>query len=168
MNRIGSRKVGSTHEFERVSAQGFSDALNLLRETVDFCGASIFVLDPATGMVRCVAEHGEGAAFIDRINFENGAGLTAWVAQRRRLVHLPNIHRGSRHGQAPIRSYLSMPIYLDDEVVGVVNVAHLAPNAFSRHKFVIIHDFCDRLSRVMGVYLRRQNPVAAAGQRIPS
>lgn len=169
MSRIAARKLHSVHEFERVSTQGFSEALQLLREAVNFCGASIFILDPASGsMVKCVAEYGEGANFIDRIHFENGAGLTAWVVLRRRLVHLPNIHRGSRHGQAPIRSYLSMPIYLDEEVVGVLNVAHVVPNAFARHKFVIIRDFCDRLSRVIRVYLRRHSTLNAAGQQVLS
>ncbi len=166
MSRITSRRDSSTHEFERVSAQGFSEALELLHDAVDFCGASIFVLDPHGGAIKCVAEFGEGANFIDRIHFENGTGLTAWVARRRRLVHLPNIHRGSRHGQAPIRSYLSMPIYLDEEVVGVLNVAHLVPNAFARHKLAIIRDFCDRLSRIMRVYLRRHGVMSAAGQRV--
>jgi GAF domain-containing protein len=163
MSRLTAKQDASHPEFERVSIQGFTEALELLRQAVDFCGASIFVVQPGTGHMRCVAEYGEGANFIDRIQFDTGSGLSAWVAQRRRPVHLPNIHRGSRHGQSPIRSYLSLPIYFDEEVIGVLNVAHIVPNAFVRQKLSIIQDFCNRLSHIMRVYLHRHDVFSAAG-----
>jgi GAF domain-containing protein len=163
VNRLSAKPAGITHEFERVSIQGFHDALELLHKAVDFCGASIFVAQSENGFMKCVAEYGEGANFIDRIQFESGSGLTAWVAQRRRPVHLPNIHRGSRHGQSPIRSYLSMPIYCEEKVVGVLNIAHVVPNAFSRQKYAIIQDFCARLSHIMRVYQRRQSTINVPG-----
>lgn len=162
MNRLAAKAVSPNREFENVSIQGFHDALELLRKAVDFCGASLFIAQPETGLMKCVAEYGEGANFIDRIQFDSGSGLSAWVAQRQRPVHLQNIHRGSRHGQAPIRSYLSQPIYCEEKVVGVLNIAHVVPNAFTRHKFTIIQDFCDRLSHIMRVYQRRQNVFSAA------
>ena len=166
MNRMASKRELCTPEFERVSEQGFKESLELLHQAVEFCGASLFVLDSEAGSLRCVAEHGEGASFIDRIQFRHGSGLAAWVAQRRRLVHLPNIHRGSRHGQAPIRSYLSMPIYFNDEVVGVLNLAHVVPNAFIRHKLAIVRDFCDRLAQIIRLYTRRKPGIGAAAQRM--
>jgi GAF domain-containing protein len=162
LNRLAPKTVPPNHDFERVSIQGFQDALELLRKAVDFCGASLFTVQPESGFMKCVAEYGEGANFIDRIQFDSGSGLSAWVAQRRRPVHLPNIHRGSRHGQTPIRSYLSMPIYCEEKVVGVLNIAHIVPNAFSRHKFSIIQDFCNRLSHILRVYQRRQTAMSTA------
>lgn len=104
--------------------------LNDLRQAVDFKWATIFMYDGDTGKLKVVAQSGEGIDFINRIHFSMGPGLSAWVAQKKRLVHLPDIHRGTRHEHHPVRSFISMPLLRGNSVLGVLNLAHVFPNAF--------------------------------------
>ena len=64
--------------------------------------------------------------------------MSAWLAQKKRIVCLPNIHRGARHMHNPIRSFVAIPIIHDDVVVGMLNLAHIKPNAFGPEQVTVL------------------------------
>ena len=119
--------------------------LNDLRQAVDFKWATIFMNDVETGKLKIIAQVGEGIDFINRINFSLGMGLSAWVAQKKRLVHLPDIHRGTRHEHHPVRSFISMPLFRGNSVVGVLNLAHVFPNAFGHKELQILENMKEEI-----------------------
>ena len=119
--------------------------LSELRQVVDFKWATIFMYDRGTGKLKVVAQSGDGIDFINRINFSMGAGLSAWVAQKNRLVHLPDIHRGTRHEHHPVRSFVSMPLLRGESVVGVLNLAHVFPNAFGYKELQILENLKEEI-----------------------
>jgi len=122
-----------------------NEILYELRRLVDFKWATIFLYEEATGRLKIIAQVGDGIDFINRINFSMGKGLSAWVAQKKRLVHLPDIHRGTRHEHHPVRSFLSMPLILGNAVVGVLNLAHVIPNAFGCKELQIIENLKEEI-----------------------
>jgi putative methionine-R-sulfoxide reductase with GAF domain len=119
--------------------------LNELRQVVDFKWATIFLYDEVTRRLKIVAQVGDGIDFINRINFSLGNGLSAWVAQKKRLVHLPDIHRGTRHEHHPVRSFISMPLMQGNSVVGVLNLAHVFPNAFGCKELQILENLKEEI-----------------------
>ena len=150
--------------WERHSLATFGEVLQKLAHTVDFRSASLYVMSPDSGCLRCVAEHGDGINFIEGVKFANGPGLSAWVAQKRRTIHLADIHRGSRHGHEPIRSYLAMPIYVDDEVAAVLNLGHVLPNAFSE-KMPLLKAFGDQLAPALKSHLQKRHGFSGGDRR---
>jgi len=104
----------------------------ILTEVMDFDMVSLYVFDQASGKLVVVMQRGEGINPISAVRFELGRGLSAWVAQKKRIVHLPNIHRGARHAYHPVRSFLALPLMIGEEVLGVLNVAHTVPNTFRK------------------------------------
>lgn len=108
----------------------FDSILARLKNTVDYHAASLYLINRSTRQLISVAEQGDGINLIGAINFPMGFGLSAWIAQKKKLIHLPDIHKGTRHGQNPIRSFVAVPIIFNDEVIGVLNLAHIKSNAF--------------------------------------
>jgi GAF domain-containing protein len=114
------------------ASQSFTDFMAELNKSVDFEMGSLFVMEEDSCTLKQVATKGEGIDFINRVNFPMGKGLSAWVAQKGKPVYLPDIHRGSRHGLNPIRSYLSIPLEVNNKTIGVLNLGHVVPNAFDK------------------------------------
>jgi len=108
----------------------FQSILVRLKGTVDYQSASLYLMNQEKQQMIAVAEEGDGINLINAINFPMGFGLSAWIAEKKRMIHLPDIHKGTRHGHNPIRSFVAVPIIFDNEVIGVLNLAHIKPNAF--------------------------------------
>lgn len=152
-----SRELMKRQEADALLNDTLGDCLKTLAETIEFDVASLYVYSTRLQTLHKVADFGGGVNFIERLRFDNGYGLAAWVAKKQQPVYLQDIHRGSRHGHAPIRSYLSMPILQMDEVVAVVNLAHIKPQAFDRKALALIKAFFETLKPAFELYLRQQN-----------
>ncbi|MFQ5648469.1 MAG: GAF domain-containing protein [bacterium] len=121
----------SNSHTERTWARILNNFMDELKQSVDYDSGSLFVFENKSQTLKEVAKKGEGIDFISSINFPLGNGLSAWVAQKGKMVYLPDIHRGSRHGLNPVRSYLSMPLEINNRIIGVLNLGHVVPNAFN-------------------------------------
>ena len=64
------------------------------------------------------------------MNFDRGRGFSSWVAQQRKPVLLNDLHReGGTHAPS-VRSFLSVPIILQGESMGVITWSHSRPEGF--------------------------------------
>ncbi len=144
----------STEEYRELVKSELDKCLDLLAEQIEFESASLYVLVRRKRKLQKMCDLGGGVNFIDSVRFENGSGLSAWVAKKQKPIYLSDIHRGSRHGQAPIRSYLSMPIVADENVIGVLNLAHTKAAAFERREMLTIKNFIENLKPILEIYQR--------------
>ncbi|MFQ5769468.1 MAG: GAF domain-containing protein [bacterium] len=124
--------------------QKFMEDLNKL---VEFESGSLFLIDKMTYSLKEVASKGNGIDFINTVHFPLGTGLSAWVAQKGKLIYLPDIHRGSRHGENPVRSYLSMPLEINNKILGVLNLGHIIPHAFDGKEIEQIETYTKEITR---------------------
>lgn len=125
----------------------FESFADQLQKKVEFESASLFIFDSTSDALQEVAHVGDGIDFISAVNFPMGSGLSAWVAQKGKIIHLPDIHRGSRHGMNPVRSYLAIPLEMNNRVIGVLNLGHISPNAFSGSNYEMILDLSRKIAR---------------------
>lgn len=123
------------------------DFVDELKKQVDFEDGTLFLFDKETETLEEVIKVGNGIDFISSVNFPMGAGLSAWVAQKGKIICLSDIHRGSRHGLNPIRAYLSIPLEINNRNIGVLNLGHTTPNAFDGEKLERIESFCKEITR---------------------
>ena len=136
--------TGSTSELHTYCCQ----LMERLQKQVDFEWGTLFLYSEGSGKLEVVAQMGDGLDFINSFGFHLGRGLSAWVAQRRKVVNLQNIHRGRRHGHHPVRSFVSLPITAKDKPIGVLTLGHVYPNAFSDREFETLETFVREIAKL--------------------
>jgi GAF domain-containing protein len=112
--------------------QSLAPLFDLLRELVPFEGATLYRYDARTARLIDPERFGTTEVdLIDSVRFEMGFGLSAWIAKQRRPVILPNLRRKSGLPSLDLRSFIGLPLVLDDELLGVINFGHTEPDAFA-------------------------------------
>lgn len=106
----------------------FQRMLNLIGRAVECSRASLFLLDRRTNQMDEVASVGRKVDLIHFVRFDKGSGFSAWVAKEKRPVLLSNLHR-KRSGDTT-RSFLAVPLILNGQVFGVMNLSHIRSRAF--------------------------------------
>ncbi|HID95487.1 MAG TPA: GAF domain-containing protein [Candidatus Latescibacteria bacterium] len=106
----------------------FKTILQLIREAVDYHSATLFLVSRRMGGLKDVASVGIKVDLIESVHFDLGPGFSAWVAEEKRPIIIPILHRKDEGGT--IRSFLSIPLLIRDELIGVLNLGHRDPGAF--------------------------------------
>jgi len=108
-------------------------ALAALRRSVGYENATFFLYDRATETLLPAATTGAHVDLIPEVQFDLGQGLSSWVARSRRPVLLSSL-RGDEESEVPGTrpgSFLSVPLIVAKDLVGVLNVGHSRPGAFT-------------------------------------
>ncbi|MBZ5546134.1 MAG: PAS domain S-box protein [Acidobacteriia bacterium] len=101
-----------------------SQILALLIERTRLINASIFLLDPAKGELRCVAQAGYANIESIRTLWTEGPGLIAWVARSRGEVYAPDVFKDPRYliGDARAKSEYAVPLIVGSTLLGVLDI----------------------------------------------
>jgi transcriptional regulator with GAF, ATPase, and Fis domain len=102
--------------------------LRLVGKSVEYSSASLFWLDKRENQIEELSSVGKKVDLIDFVKFNTGSGFSAWVAMEKRPILLSNLHR--KRFKNGIRSFLSIPLTLGDQLLGVMNFSHIKANAF--------------------------------------
>ncbi len=123
------RLLTSTHEPRAV--------LNLLVEAaVELSGASsgsLLLRDAESRLLNIEATRGyPSAGRVKLLRLRLGEGITGWVGQHGRSLLVPDVRRDARYVELDrsIRSELAVPLRLEGEVLGVINVNSTRVGAF--------------------------------------
>ncbi len=128
-----------------------------MREAIPFENATLFVTERTTGKLEPVATVGEPIDLIGHVNFERGRGFSSWVAQQRKPVLLNDLHREGGTDAPSVRSFLSVPIVLQGESMGVINLSHSRPEAFDEESQKLLSLMGHQIAGVVNrVILRRE------------
>jgi len=110
--------------------ESFRESLLHIRTAVPFENATLFLLNRQSLALEEVVSVGGRVDLIGHVNFDRGKGFSSWVAQQRKPVLLNDLHREEGPDAVSLRSFLSVPILVQSEVIGVVNMCHSKPGAF--------------------------------------
>ena len=107
--------------------------VDLVSEATGGDACLIYLIDNDE-LVLCACSPSHPAQ-IGRIRLRMGEGLTGWVAKERRLVAIsqeayrdPRFRLFTDLPEDTFEAFLSVPIIVRDEVVGVINVQHRQPH----------------------------------------
>ncbi len=117
-----------------------------IKDNVDFNSANLLLVNKEAEKLENAAQYGNNCNLIRTMNFKMGFGLSAWLAQKKRVVCLPDIHRGARHIHNPIRSFVAIPIMYNEVVIGMINLAHIKPNAFGPEQVKVLTRMIESLA----------------------
>jgi signal transduction protein with GAF and PtsI domain len=138
LHEIGSR-IATADQFHEVLSRVLDFATALIQ--CDSC--FIYVLAGDQLVLR--ASQNPHEDLVDRLKLGVGEGITGWVAEHREPVVLPrNASKDSRFqyfNELPEDTYeafLSVPLLSRGRLVGVMNMQHRQPRAFSRREVRLI------------------------------
>ena len=96
-----------------------------IRNLVPYDGCAVFLADPRTGQLLPYNTSGELTEDLDKLRITIGDGVTGWVAANNQMLAnvspAPDFTDHPRLREA-FRSCVSIPLSLDDRVVGVITV----------------------------------------------
>jgi diguanylate cyclase (GGDEF)-like protein len=114
-----------------------------IQRLVDCDHCTFFLFDAQQQRLEPKASTGRIINLVEHIAFEHGNGISGWVARKRKLLHIPDLLGEKRLLNmelmpTDIRSFLCVPMVVQGQVVGVLNISHARPNAFSSDDIRVI------------------------------
>ncbi len=140
INQVG-QAFNSTLELGQV----LKTVLEAMHYLLKITGASLWLRDPQSKALICRQAIGARGPKIIGWRLDCGQGLTGWVAQTGETLITTDIYTDSRHfkeidqqlGMA-IRSMLSLPLKVKDQVIGVLNLVDTRVGRFTRDDLVLL------------------------------
>ncbi len=108
----------------------YAEALSQIGKAVPFENATLFLLNRDSRQMEPAAVVGEIVDLVRHVRFDRGNGFSSWVAQQKKPVLLNDLHREGGSEAATMRSFLSVPMIVQGDVVGVVNLGHSKAGVF--------------------------------------
>jgi diguanylate cyclase (GGDEF)-like protein len=108
----------------------FERLLDLVQQAIPFEHATLFLVDRGSKKLSVVAQKGQVIDLIGGVEFDFGEGFSSWVAKQQKPVLLTELHRGRRTSGVTVGSFLSVPLSVQGELIGVLNLSHPRPKAF--------------------------------------
>jgi diguanylate cyclase (GGDEF)-like protein len=137
-------------------AQALRESLGHIRAFIPYENATLFVLNRDSQKFEPVSTVGEPIDLIGHVTFDRGKGFSSWVAQQRRPVLLNDLHREGGGDAPTVRSFLSVPVLLLGEVVGVLNLSHSKAEAFDEESVRLVTLFGHSLAAVINRAILKQ------------
>ena len=116
---------------------------------MDFEFAALFIYEDQLKKLKLVASKGHAVDLIQPVSFDMGNGLSAWVAKQKRPILLSELHRGKSMIKQPVRSFLSIPLLLNDRLIGVMNFGHTRAGTFDKHSLQVLSIAAGQLSVII-------------------
>jgi diguanylate cyclase (GGDEF)-like protein len=123
-------EIANAIETTAVPEQAFAAALRQINASIPYENATLFLVNRDSRRLEPVAVVGETVDLVQHVRFDRGNGFSAWVAQQRKPVLLNDLHREGGSEAPAMRSFLSVPLIVQTEVVGVINLSHSRAGAF--------------------------------------
>jgi diguanylate cyclase (GGDEF)-like protein len=105
--------------------------LDLVAQAVPYEQATLFLVDVETQQLLVAASKGEVVDLIGDVRFDHGFGFSSWVAKQKKPILLTELHRGRRQSGVEVGSFLSAPLIVQGELIGVLNLSHSKQKAFN-------------------------------------
>ena len=128
-----SKRISSAANLE----QALDSILAIVADLVDYDESFIYAVDHKTGTASIRASKFRGKCEpINNQEMLDGSSVTSWAINERKALVSPDIKQDPRFddfstGDRPVRSLMSIPLIVQDEVVGVLNVCSYSPNLYT-------------------------------------
>jgi len=117
--------------FKEDSYTEIQELIEQVKKEIEYNWISFYSIDLITGTLNEIELEKSGFNLIDNIQFENGSGLAAWVAEQQRPILLSSVHRGQRFRSNPVKSFVCCPIVRNGMTVGILNLGHVRNNTYN-------------------------------------
>jgi len=116
--------------------QIFENVLKVTQQIIPFEWSTLYLFDNRSEQLEPVTNVGGEINLIGFLNFKLGSGISGWTAQIKRPINLGNVNGPETADKKIIRSFLSVPLLINERLVGVLNCGHSNKNAFEKSDLV--------------------------------
>ncbi len=115
------------------SKDTFVSVFNLLEETIPFTSATLFLYDEERDELNVMHQKGKYIADLaSEISFERGKGISSWVSRQREPIVLESLEKSRPGKDKRFNSFISIPLWVADKLIGVLNLGHSDPGYYSK------------------------------------
>lgn len=140
-----AEKLTSTLELNEI----LDSAAEAIRKNFNYFDVTIFLVDRHENKLVLVAHSGNYVDFLPHGYKQSmSEGITGWVAKHGQKVLANDVSEDPRYvayEYHSTRSELAVPILVDDEIVGVLNVEDTKLHAFDDTDAIVLDTLCDQL-----------------------
>lgn len=118
------------------------EIIGILEGTLNYEYGAVLLIEENTGRLLPYAVSGQkqdpksaeaDKAYIRSFDIHVGQGITGWVAQNGKSLRIDDVKKDVRYRQVreAICSEMCVPLMVGDQVIGVINIETIKPNAFT-------------------------------------
>jgi len=135
-----------------------------IRYTSATSGSIIFV-DPVKQKLKILAQEGLPEEVEKSLVLSIGEGITGWVAKEKKPALVPDVRKDPRYVKARegVISELAVPIFIGNEVIGVLNVDGDAPSSFTLEDQELLQTLADLVSAKLQLVFQRLGHESESG-----
>ncbi|MFP4459154.1 MAG: GAF domain-containing protein [Candidatus Zixiibacteriota bacterium] len=131
--------------------EAFETILDLVARIINYRYATLYGYSEKENELIPVAYRRQIVDLIPSIKFSVGTGISAWVASKKKPILLSKIHTSPHLSHRVVKSFISIPFEDNDELLGVLNLGHSIPGAFTMEEL----DLGIRMSEELSGLLKR-------------
>ena len=126
-------EIGSILQKGLDSDQTYGLIFDLLERTISFDSATLFLYNKEQDSLEVVLKRGEFVVDLaDEIEFGRGKGISSFISQQKKPVVLQSLAKSRPGKQRRFSSFLSLPLWIADKLVGVLNLGHDKPDVYQK------------------------------------
>ena len=142
-----SRVISSTLEPQEVLNLIIDAAVKITKATT----GSLMLVDRDSGVLNIEVARGFSPRVVSNTKLKIGEGITGWVAKEGKPVLVPDVTRDERYVKIDkdVKSELAVPLILEDEVIGVVNVDSTRTSAFTQEDMELLFTLASQSAKII-------------------
>ncbi|HOY08467.1 MAG TPA: GAF domain-containing protein [Candidatus Omnitrophota bacterium] len=117
---------------------------------------SLMSLDPVSGRLKIQGYKGLDHRIVEAVSLGKGDPIAGWVAEGGMDILVKDVEADPRFARSnrptyATKSFMSVPVYYKEEIIGVINVAdHESGRAFDEFDFKMLSQLAQQLSPLFG------------------
>ena len=141
-----SNVIHSTLDSQEALQLIVSEAVRLMRAS----SGSVVLINPTTSFLEIHASHNLPAA-ANKLKLRLGEGLTGWVARHGKAVRIGDVTKDVRYvaARGGVVSELAVPLEVEGEIRGVINVDSDRRDAFSQEDQELLQELAVQATKVI-------------------
>jgi len=127
------REVANIIQIGLGTDETFKAVFNLLEKTVPFDSATLYLYNEKND--RLEVAHQKGVEIVDlagEFSFDRGRGMSSWVSKQKNPVILQSLVKCRPGKENRYCSFVSMPLWTNEKIIGVLNLGHHEPGIYKR------------------------------------
>jgi len=142
-----SRVISSTLEPQEVLNLIIDAAVKITRAST----GSLMLIDTDSGVLNIEVARGFPPKVVSDIKLKIGEGVTGWVAKEGKPLLVPDVTKDRKYIKIDkdVKSELAVPLIIEDEVIGVVNVDSSRTDAFTLEDMELLSTLAGQSGKII-------------------
>ncbi len=124
----------------------FQEVLETIQRIIPFDSATLYIFDSKKEKLVEMVTLGERVELIEFVQFDVGAGISAWAASNKKPILFSHLKNQDRPPESARRSCLIIPLHIEDKLIGVANFAHCTEGFFRENDLKLLQIVGDQIA----------------------